>query len=806
MAKLTEVDFDPFAAPAATSAKPSKASLFDEALAAEGITGAKADVARSIFQQESGSGKNTKTSNAGAVGDMQIIPATFNRMADKGWTIDNPKHNIRAGLRYVSTLYDKAGGDPSLTASGYYGGEGAIDKARKGIAVSDPRNPNAPNTLQYGQQVASRINGGGGAGGSGDAKPAGVKLTEVDFDPFAAKPAAKAVEEKGFLDKVSEIPGNLIKDRRDAIYGGAKAAADVPQGIAQLGLNLYDKALQYGPDGIGPFKDAVASLKGKVHSSTNYYNKYLAQQESMYQDDTKGSFAAGTGRATGILAPFVLSAGGSAAPQVSGAIPKLAQIASRMGPSAVVGATAAAGAPVFSDSGNYFEDKGKQVATGAVLGAAAPIVGAVAGKAVDAAKGGYNYVKEGIGSLAKPFTSNGQKQIADNILSTLAQGGSTKVSAQPLVPGSQPTLAESVRNPGIAGLQENLRVNVKGAKNVFDDRLLKNQEARLAHFDDVAGDAGKLEFHVAQRDQAAKELYGAALDKANTEKITPAIQKEVQALLQRPSINEASKEAQKRALERGETPSAEGSVRSLHDVKIELDAKIAKAVKDGDGGLASALQNTQKKLLGVMEEMSPAYKEARTTYAEMSKPINQMEAMQKLGLFDQQGNITLAKIQNALRNIEQKRGASGFNNEKALTEEQLGALKALRDDLLRQSNLSAGKALKSDTFQNISEDGIVNALLPGKYGGMIADRVRTPFTQAAQLLYSKPNEAIKNRLMEIMLNPNLATNALNRGNAALTTQATPNALMNGFTPYNTVPGLTYGGNVLLGNGGAKQPQ
>lgn len=134
-----------------------KSNPFDAALKAEGVDGKMADIARSIYQQESGSGKNTKTSNAGAVGGMQIIPATFNRMADKGWSIDDPTQNARAGIRYIKLLHDKAGGDPALTAAGYYGGEGAIPKAKAGIAVSDPRNPNAPTTLQYGQQVAARI-------------------------------------------------------------------------------------------------------------------------------------------------------------------------------------------------------------------------------------------------------------------------------------------------------------------------------------------------------------------------------------------------------------------------------------------------------------------------------------------------------------------------------------------------------------------------------------------------------------------------------------------------------------------------
>lgn len=134
--------------------------LFEEALAAEGITGQLAEVARSIYKQESGGGKNTKTSNAGAVGGMQILPTTFASVADKGWDINDPMMNARAGIRYIKQMDKLAGGDPALIAAGYYGGPGGLQKAKQGIAVSDPRNPNAPNTLQYGQQVAARVNGG----------------------------------------------------------------------------------------------------------------------------------------------------------------------------------------------------------------------------------------------------------------------------------------------------------------------------------------------------------------------------------------------------------------------------------------------------------------------------------------------------------------------------------------------------------------------------------------------------------------------------------------------------------------------
>lgn len=76
----------------------------DEAVAIEGLDPERAALARSIYQQESSGGRNTATSNAGARGGMQIIPDTFNRVADHGWNIDDPLDNARAGVRYVNKL------------------------------------------------------------------------------------------------------------------------------------------------------------------------------------------------------------------------------------------------------------------------------------------------------------------------------------------------------------------------------------------------------------------------------------------------------------------------------------------------------------------------------------------------------------------------------------------------------------------------------------------------------------------------------------------------------------------------------
>jgi hypothetical protein len=131
---------------------------FEKALADEGLVGTPLEsLARSIYMQESSAGQNTKTSNAGAVGGMQILPGTFKEVLPGG-NINDPYDNSRAGLRYIKQMYNQSGGDLNLTAAGYYGGPGGMQKAKQGVAVKDPRNPNAPDTLQYAKQVMARTN------------------------------------------------------------------------------------------------------------------------------------------------------------------------------------------------------------------------------------------------------------------------------------------------------------------------------------------------------------------------------------------------------------------------------------------------------------------------------------------------------------------------------------------------------------------------------------------------------------------------------------------------------------------------
>lgn len=135
---------------------PVRVSPTTSAIQLEAKTPAEIYFLKKIFRQESNDGANTATSNAGAVGPGQILPKTFASVADRGWDIGNAYHSARASARYALEQFRKANGNERLAAAAYYGGPDEIDKARNGQATKDPRNPKAPNTLQYGEQVANR--------------------------------------------------------------------------------------------------------------------------------------------------------------------------------------------------------------------------------------------------------------------------------------------------------------------------------------------------------------------------------------------------------------------------------------------------------------------------------------------------------------------------------------------------------------------------------------------------------------------------------------------------------------------------
>lgn len=223
-----------------------KNNYFDTALADEGILGTPLELlARATFGQESGSGRNTSDSYAGAKGPMQVMPDTFKSVADQGWNITDPYYNTRAGIRYLKQGWQASGGNPNLTAAYYYGGPGGMNKLANGIAVGDPRNPNAPNTKQYAEQVVGRMN----IPNNGNNM---AILNQVDPNQetqYTPNPILRQNPNAGILERIANAPG-LSQGLMQAGAGLLASTGDsnpLAMGLSR-GLTGFNKGYDQGID------------------------------------------------------------------------------------------------------------------------------------------------------------------------------------------------------------------------------------------------------------------------------------------------------------------------------------------------------------------------------------------------------------------------------------------------------------------------------------------------------------------------------------------------------------------------------
>ncbi|RQZ57418.1 hypothetical protein DF057_28655 [Burkholderia cepacia] len=198
--------------------------------------------------------------------------------------------------------------------------------------------------------------------------------------------------------------------------------------------------------------------------------------------------------------------------------------------------------------------------------------------------------------------------------------------------------------------------------------------------------------------QAAKEARNAdVFDRyqAAGEQEIP-IDTTLQSLMQRPSMQRVMQRAQRLADEEGGGPlflhDEEGNPTSLsggaaHYIKQGLDDEIQLA-RDNNLGSSErrAIQGTQNQFLGWLDNQSPDYASARSSYAQQTQPIEAQEYLQGLNVTDANGNVSLSKLDTALKNTEKLRAQPGLNAAKNLTDDQMTQLSSLRDSLRAAQN------------------------------------------------------------------------------------------------------------------------
>lgn len=588
-----------------------------------------------------------------------------------------------------------------------------------------------------------------------------------DLDKYYT--ALRNADAAGDVEAAKQIAAH-INTLRSGSGEQAKTIKIDPKKIDESGVNLADLAggLVRGAGSIGATVLTPVDWLARKAGIENAYIGRTDRREAMdsalkelgadptsltYKTGKIGTEIAGTLPIGGLLGSGLAKGAAAISPSVARAVTPLAQSISSGGfnvPSAAANPVvnmltrmAGGGINAAASAGAVDPETAK---TAGLMGAALP-------PSAKAAMGMGRYAGNLASSLYRPFTEKGQEILTGQMLKNAL--GDSAVNAAEIVPGSLPTLAEATGNANIAGLQRTIRDTMPNGIERFAQRDAGNAAARNAYFDTIAGDRVQLEFYKGMRDVQSKELYDKAIREGFGD-IPKATQKQIAELMKTPAMREAVADASTIMQNLQIPKTKQGSIQGLLYAKQALDQQIGKAFNSGLSADARSLMQVKDKLGAIIEKTSPAAAEANAVYNQMSIPVNQMELLQGLRLTDARGNITLQKVQNALNMIEQKSYEKGANSAKSLEASQINVLEKIRDDLLRSGNQQAGKAIGSNTLQNIATNNFLSQSLPGRIGELAVGKVGTPLAQLGKLAYSGSNEAMRQKLAEAMLNPQYA--------------------------------------------------
>lgn len=421
------------------------------------------------------------------------------------------------------------------------------------------------------------------------------------------------------------------------------------------------------------------------------------------------------------------------------------------------------------------------IARQAGAGPAGQFVAGLAGGFTPAALEGGASAVSSLGGLARPFTRGGQAQLAANTLTRNVSNPTAAITnlsnAAPIVPGSLRTAGEASGDVGLLGLEKGVRARNMQA---FGERISQQNAARQAELASVGGTPADIAAARALRTATTDPMRESALASGGTSDATPVVAKIDQIL---------GSAAGKREVPNAALTWLRGKLQGVTDpatlYAVRQDLNDAMAGKLG-GDLSkfklarSQLIEARSALDDAIEQGAPGFKAYLAKYRDMSPPIDQMTAIQRLqqrassGLDTATGQpfLSTPKFDAGLRALSEK---SSGPTPLRLTPDQTTRLNAVREDLQRGNALSSPtvRAPGSDTFQNFMLSQRLRSL--GNFAGHIP-LVGKALRSAGEFVDQRVNA----ELSKAMLDPAYAAKLLQQGTLPKPVAA---SLRNMLAPY-----------------------
>lgn len=278
------------------------------------------------------------------------------------------------------------------------------------------------------------------------------------------------------------------------------------------------------------------------------------------------------------------------------------------------------------------------------------------------------------------------------------------------VRGVEPTQAEIEQTVNAAREQ---KASITAQTAVSDEAKViaeRNNAARQRHFEDIAGSDVTLANAEAARDaQAATDLKATwankaaadpqpLFDTAQTIKQSPDGRRPLVRRLVDSVTNELTDDNGKLITD----PELLYGVRKHIDDLINEQGAAGKPANDRAMANLLELKST---LDGVIEAAAPGFQQYLKNFSDASRPIDEMRVLQKHEnklYAGPNSTMTFSRVQNMMRQIVDSRSAPGINPYKSISDETMGKLWALRDDLRRVASAEdLARARGSDTTQNL---------------------------------------------------------------------------------------------------------
>lgn len=518
----------------------------------------------------------------------------------------------------------------------------------------------------------------------------------------------------------------------------------------------------------------------------------------------KDNTSAAVGRVGGQIAATLpvggaLGAGVKAA-GAAGVLPRAAiPLGEAIATGGMRGGTLAADASLVARAANM----GTRMAGGAIAGGASAALvdpdsaalGAGIGAALPPSLAAAGKVGRVVGSAIAPFTQSGKDRIVGGALREFASDPAAAQAALRAAPevvkGSVPTTAAAAGDAGLAGLQRAVVNRTPQMAAEFAERASTQNEARTRAIEAIAGNQGKIAAAEQARDLATGAMREAALDRAGNiqaqsliggidnlladpnnagllvQRALRQFRGQIADTAQDGAINARALYAIRKDINdvlggklQGESGNLKRASSQLIGVKSMIDDAIESAsnrvtpsaergIATGQAGAAGADGLTSGK-------PSASWREYLRQYSDQSVPIDQMKALEDVmkriqtGAMDTRGNLVMssAKLNNILKN-------EGSDLARSLSPEQLQTLRNVQADLNAATVANtAGKAVGSNTVQNLGSDRLVSEVLGRRLGG--SGVAQDTLGRVTGFAARRANAAIEDRLGEAMMDPKTA--------------------------------------------------